>query len=82
MPTIDEQDERLLLDVTKSLDKNELNITEFARRRDRIRGSPNVVDNFVVPACSLIFGRGPTFGSPDKSGGHISLTGHELEEPV
>jgi len=82
MLTIDEQDERLLLDVTKSLDKNELDIAEFARRRDRIRGSPNVVDNFVVPAYSLIFGRGPTFRTPGKSGGRTSLTGHVLDLPV
>jgi len=67
MSTIDEQDERLLRDITNSLDMDELDIADFARRRDQIRGSPNVVDNFLVPAYALVFGCGPVFQWPGKS---------------
>lgn len=77
MSTIEEQDERLFRDVTRGLDKNEFDIAGFARRRDRILGSPNVVDNFLVPACSLIFGRAPAFSIRTSRGESAPESGHK-----
>ena len=69
MSKFNDRNECLLQEVTRGLEEDTLDIAEFARRRDRVFGVPNLLDNFVVPAYCLFFGDVPTFrpaGNSDK----------------